>query len=50
MKHVFVILFQRLSSSKTTKFVQGLIVFFSFYAIRYGASQLVTIVDTIQSQ
>ncbi|XP_058804999.1 exportin-2 [Phymastichus coffea] len=50
MKHVFVILFQRLSSSKTTKFVRGLIVFFSFYAIRYGASNLVTIVDSIQSQ
>lgn len=50
MKQVFVLLFQRLSSTKTTKFVKGLIVFFAYYVIRYGASSLVTIVDEIQPQ
>ncbi|XP_034196637.1 chromosome segregation 1 [Osmia lignaria lignaria] len=50
VKQIFVLLFQRLSSSKTTKFVKGLIVFFAYYIIRYGASNLVTIIDQIQSQ
>ncbi|XP_015602290.1 exportin-2 isoform X1 [Cephus cinctus] len=50
IKQVFVLLFQRLSSSKTTKYVKGLIVFFAYYIIRYGSSSLVTIIDQIQSQ
>nr|XP_012134672.1 PREDICTED: exportin-2 isoform X2 [Megachile rotundata] len=50
VKQIFVLLFQRLSSSKTTKFVKSLIVFFAFYIIKYGANNLVTIVDQIQSQ
>lgn len=50
MKQIFVLLFQRLSSSKTTKFVKGLIVFFSYYIVRYGASALVGIIDQIQPQ
>ncbi|KAG7209545.1 hypothetical protein KM043_015625 [Ampulex compressa] len=50
MKQVFVLLFQRLSSSKTTKFVKGLIVFFAYYIIRYGSTSLVTIIDQIQPQ
>ncbi|KDR18464.1 exportin-2 [Zootermopsis nevadensis] len=48
MKQVFVLLFHRLSSSKTTKFVKGLIVFFSLYAVKYGAGNLVGMVDSIQ--
>ncbi|XP_003692417.1 exportin-2 [Apis florea] len=50
MKQIFVLLFQRLSSSKTTKFVKGLIVFFAYYIIRYGSNNLVTIIDQIQSR
>ncbi|OAD56402.1 Exportin-2 [Eufriesea mexicana] len=50
MKQIFVLLFQRLSSSKTTKFVKGLIVFFAYYIIRYGSNSLVTIIDQIQSR
>ncbi|XP_012275464.1 exportin-2 isoform X2 [Orussus abietinus] len=50
MKQVFVLLFQRLSSSKTTKFVKGIIVFFAYYIIRFGSSSLVTIIDQIQPQ
>ncbi|XP_001606668.1 exportin-2 [Nasonia vitripennis] len=50
IKQVFILLFQRLSSSKTTKFVKGLIVFFSYYVVRYGASNLVTMIDSIQPQ
>ncbi|XP_043510081.1 exportin-2 [Frieseomelitta varia] len=48
MKQIFILLFQRLSSSKTTKFVKGLIVFFAYYIIRYGSNNLVTIIDEIQ--
>ncbi|PSN32353.1 Exportin-2 [Blattella germanica] len=48
MKNVFVLLFHRLSSSRTTKFVKGLIVFFSLYAVKYGASNLITMLDSIQ--
>ncbi|XP_015114350.1 exportin-2 [Diachasma alloeum] len=50
MKQIFVLLFQRLSSTKTTKFVKGLIVFFAYYIIRYGASTLVSMIDQIQPQ
>ncbi|XP_067006504.1 exportin-2 [Anabrus simplex] len=50
MKQVFVLLFQRLSSTKTTKFVKGLLVFFCLYAIKYGSSNLVSMVDSIQPQ
>ena len=48
LKSVFIILFQRLQSSKTTKYVKGLLVFFSLFAGKYGGSALVETVDSIQ--
>ncbi|XP_063217026.1 exportin-2 [Bacillus rossius redtenbacheri] len=48
MKQIFVVLFQRLSSTKTSKFVKCLITFFSYYIVRYGASSLVSTIDGIQ--
>ena len=48
LKNVFIILFQRLQSSKTTKYVKGLLVFFSLFAGKYGGSALVETVDSIQ--
>ncbi|XP_029678956.1 exportin-2 [Formica exsecta] len=50
MRQIFVLLFQRLSVSKTTKFVKGLIVFFAYYIIRYNSSNLIAIIDQIQPQ
>ena len=50
MKQVFLLLFQRLSSSKTVKFVKGLIVFFAYYILKYGATNFVSIIDQIQPQ
>ncbi|XP_053981476.1 exportin-2 isoform X2 [Hylaeus anthracinus] len=50
MKQIFVLFFQRLTSSKTTKFVKGLIVFFAYYIIRYGSTSLIAIIDQIQPQ
>ncbi|XP_063967955.1 exportin-2-like [Lytechinus pictus] len=46
---IFLLLFQRLTSSKTTKFVKSLIVFFSLYAVRFGASKLSEVIDGIQA-
>nr|CAD7443929.1 unnamed protein product [Timema bartmani] len=50
MKQIFVLMFQRLSSTKTTKYVKGLLVFFCFYAVKLGASALIDMVDSIQQQ
>ncbi|KAF5296580.1 hypothetical protein FQR65_LT10233 [Abscondita terminalis] len=48
-KQIFFLLFQRLSSSKTTKYVIGTIVFFSLYIIKFSANELVSTVDGIQA-
>lgn len=50
MKQVFMLFFQRLSSSKTVKFVKGLIVFFAYYILKYGGANLISMVDEIQPQ
>lgn len=50
MRQIFSLLFQRLSLSKTAKYVKGLIVFFSFYAAKVGGQQLVQLIDAIQPQ
>lgn len=50
MPQVFTLLFQRLSSSKTTKFVRCLIVLFNFYAIKVGPNELIQLIDGIQNQ
>lgn len=48
LKQIFMLLFQRLSNSKTTKYIKSLIVFFSLYAIKYTAASLVETIDGIQ--
>ncbi|RWS11546.1 exportin-2-like isoform X2 [Dinothrombium tinctorium] len=48
MKQIFMLLFTRLSNSKTTKFVKCLLVFFSLFAYKYGPLQLVSTIDSIQ--
>lgn len=50
LKQIFFLLFQRLSSSKTTKYVINVIVFFSLFIIKYSASDLITMIDGIQDQ
>lgn len=49
MRQIFALLFQRLSLSKTTKYVRGLIVFFCYYTSKLGASSLVDLIDAIQA-
>jgi exportin-2 (importin alpha re-exporter) len=48
LSKLFVLLFQRLSSSKTTKYVKSTIVFFSLFAIRYSPSELIAVIDAVQ--
>jgi len=47
-KQVFVVLFQRLTSSKTTKYIKSLLVFFFIYTIKNGGSNLINVIDSIQ--
>ncbi|XP_050356310.1 exportin-2 [Nymphalis io] len=48
-KQIITLLFQRLSSSKTTKYVKGLIAFLGFYAAQFGADELIEVVDSVQA-
>ncbi|XP_045540379.1 exportin-2 [Papilio machaon] len=48
-KQIITLLFQRLSSSKTTKYVRGLIAFLGFYAAHFGADTLVNLIDSVQA-
>ncbi|XP_070556121.1 exportin-2-like [Ptychodera flava] len=48
VKEIFLVLFKRLQSSKTTKYVKHLLVFFSLYAYKCGGPSLIAMIDTIQ--
>ncbi|KAF9416074.1 hypothetical protein HW555_006486 [Spodoptera exigua] len=48
-KQIITLLFQRLSSSKTTKYVRGLIAFFGFYIVHFGADTLIDLVESVQA-
>lgn len=50
IRQILNLLFQRLSLSKTTKYVRGIIVFLSFYAAKIDPSSLIEIIDNIQAQ
>ncbi|KAG6449355.1 hypothetical protein O3G_MSEX006002 [Manduca sexta] len=49
VKQIMTLLFQRLSSSKTTKYVRGLIAFLGFYATQFGADPLIDVIDSVQT-
>ncbi|CAH1253654.1 CSE1L [Branchiostoma lanceolatum] len=48
MKQIFLLLFQRLQSSKTTKYIKSFLVFMCLFSIKYNATGLVQMVDGIQ--
>lgn len=48
MRQIFALLFQRLSLSKTTKYVRGIIVFLCYYTAKMSATALVELIDQIQ--
>ncbi|KAM3923511.1 exportin-2 isoform 1-T3 [Leptodactylus fuscus] len=47
-RQIFIVLFQRLQNSKTTKFVKSFLVFLNLYCVKYGAVGLQEMVDSIQ--
>ncbi|XP_073436622.1 exportin-2 [Dendrobates tinctorius] len=47
-RQIFIVLFQRLQNSKTTKFVKSFLVFLNLYCVKYGATALQEMVDSIQ--
>ncbi|XP_076462956.1 exportin-2-like [Babylonia areolata] len=49
-RQIYILLFQRLQSSKTTKYVKSLLIFFCLYAIKYGAPALIEMIDGIQQK
>lgn len=50
IRQIYALLFQRLSSSKTAKYVRGFIGSMAFYSAKVGATQLVELIDNIQAQ
>lgn len=50
LKNILLVLFQRLQSSKTTKYVKGLLVFFSLFVGRFNGPALVDTIESIQPQ
>ena len=49
-RQVFQLMFQRLTSSKTIKFVKSLLVFFFLYAHLRGGQKLIDVIDNIQAK
>lgn len=49
MRQVFFILFQRLTSTKTVKYVKSLLCFFSIFAYKYGSKSLFDLIESIQT-
>jgi len=47
-KSVMILLFTRLSRSKTAKFVKSFLVFINLFAARYGGVELIELVDSVQ--
>lgn len=43
-------MFQRLTLSKTAKYVRSFVGFLCFYSAKVGAPQLVELIDAIQTQ
>lgn len=50
VKDIFILLFKRLTESKTSKFVRLIIVFFSFFIYKFGPQNLEEVVDSIQNR
>lgn len=46
---IFTLMFRRLTSSKTTKYVKSLLVFFSLFSCQLSAARLIQIVDSLQT-
>ncbi|CAF3715888.1 unnamed protein product, partial [Rotaria sordida] len=49
LKDIFVVIFTRLTKAKTQKLIRCIIVFFSYFIIKYGAKEFITQIDSIQA-
>ena len=47
-KDIFIVIFTRLTKAKTQKLIRCIIVFFSYFVIKYGAQELINQIDSIQ--
>jgi exportin-2 (importin alpha re-exporter) len=50
LKDIFVVIFTRLTKIKTQKLIKSIIVFFSYFIIKYGAHELIHQIDQIQTK
>jgi exportin-2 (importin alpha re-exporter) len=48
LRPIYMLLFQRLSSSKTVKFVKNLLVYFCSFVNKYGAAAFIEMIDSIE--
>ncbi|MCL4144882.1 UNVERIFIED_CONTAM: hypothetical protein GTU68_064982 [Idotea baltica] len=46
---IFLLMFKRLSSSKTSKYIKCLLVFFSLFTCQHSVAKLVSLVDSLQA-
>ena len=49
-KDIFIVIFTRLTKAKTQKLIKSILVFFSYFTIKYGAQELIQQIDTIQTK
>jgi len=47
-KSVMVLMFTRLSKSKTAKFVKSFLIFINLFVVRYGGNEIIELVDSVQ--
>lgn len=50
LKDIFIVIFTRLTKAKTQKLIRCIIVFFCYFAVKFGAQDLITQVDNIQAK
>jgi len=48
-KSILILLFIRLSRSKTAKFVKSFLVFINLFTVKYGGDELIGVVDSVQA-
>ena len=49
-KDIFIVIFTRLTKAKTQKLIKSILVFFSYFIIKFGAQELINQIDQIQTK
>jgi len=50
LKDIFIVIFTRLTKAKTQKLIHSIIKSFCYFVVKYGAQELITQVDNIQTK